>query len=201
MVSWTVARIEAILRGQGKRNANIITGETEARADGLNDKPWIISVSGIRRFVVPGGKVNEITLQATIDKGAVLQFDLPQPRPAPSAAPGAGQSARLYDAPRQRLLPPRLPVRRCRLAVLALGLTSDIRGGRIAVVAESALPLPKGGWLGRMELSDFSILQAPVMVQLLSVASLTDWSWRRAAACSSSASTATSPRQQRALPR
>ena len=54
-----------------------------------------------------------------------------------------------------------------------LGLTSDIRGGRIAVVAESALPLPKGGWLGRMELSDFSILQAPVMVQLLSVASLT----------------------------
>ena len=168
--------IEAILRGQGKRNANIITGETEARAGGLNDKPWIISVSGIRRFVVPGGKAfNDITLQATVDKGAVLQFDLAATAPPhlPGRAPGLG-NLRASMTPRASGFY-RLAFQSDDAGSLfsTLGLTSDIRGGEIAVVAESALPLPKGGWLGRMELSNFSILQAPVMVQLLSVASLT----------------------------
>ena len=168
--------IEAILRGQGKRNANIITGETEARAGGLNDKPWIVSVTGIRRFVVPGGKAfNDITLQATVDKGAVLQFDLSATAPPhlPGRAPGLG-NLRASMTPRASGFY-RLAFQSDDAGSLfsTLGLTSDIRGGRIAVVAESALPLPKGGWLGRMELSDFSILQARVMVQLLSVASLT----------------------------
>ena len=168
--------IEAILRGQGKRNANIITGETEARAGGLNDKPWIIGVSGIRRFVVPGGKAfTDITLQATVDKGAVLQFDLAATAPPhlPGRAPGVG-NLRASMTPRASGFY-RLAFQSDDAGSLfsTLGLTSDIRGGEIAVVAESALPLPKGGWLGRMELSNFSILQAPVMVQLLSVASLT----------------------------
>ncbi len=168
--------IEAIVEGQGKRHANIITGDTATNATTLNNKPWIIAISGIRRFVVPGGKAfTDITLQATIDQGAVHQFDLSAKAPPhlPGRAAGLG-NLRASLIPRANGFY-RLAFQSDDAGSLfaTLGLTTEIRGGEITVEAQSALPLPKGGWLGRMELNNFSVLQAPVMIQLLSVASLT----------------------------
>ena len=168
--------IESILENQGKRNASIVTGDTPASAASITQKPWIINVAGIRRFVVPGGKsFTDINLSATIDDGAVIQFVLD----AQSPANVRGRPAELGNF-RASLTPQANGFYRLTFdsddagsLFSTLNLTDEIRGGVVSVTAESALPLPKGGWLGSMELLDFMVVDAPIMVQLLSLASLT----------------------------
>ena len=169
--------IESIIDNQGRRDANIVMGEPQSsNEDQLTGKPWLVSISGIRRFVVPGGKAfTDIQLSATIDDGAVLQFDL-----------SAQSPPHLPGRPRDRgnlrasLTPQangffRLAFQSDDAGSLfsTLNLTDEIRGGEIRVTADSALPLPKGGWLGSMDLVNFAIVDAPILVQLLSLASFT----------------------------
>ena len=169
--------IESILDNQGQRDANIVTGEAQNEEENqLTAKPWLVNISGIRRFVVPGGKAfTDIELSATIDEGAVLQFSLA----AQSPAHLPGRPSELGNL-RASLTPQangfyRLAFQSDDAGSLfsTLDLTDEIRGGVISVTADSALPLPKGGWLGSMEMRNFSIVDAPIMVQLLSLASLT----------------------------
>ncbi len=168
--------IESILENQGKRNASIVTGDTSASQGSITQKPWLINVSGIRRFVVPGGKAfTDINLSATIDDGAVIQFVLD----AQSPANVRGRPPELGNL-RASLTPQANGFYRLSFDTndagslfSTLNLTNEIRGGVVSVTAESALPLPKGGWLGSMELLDFMVVDAPIMVQLLSLASLT----------------------------
>ena len=168
--------IESILENQGKRNASIVTGDNSASQGSITQKPWLINVSGIRRFVVPGGKAfTDINLSATIDDGAVIQFVLD----AQSPANVRGRPPELGNL-RASLTPQANGFYRLSFDTndagslfSTLNLTNEIRGGVVSVTAESALPLPKGGWLGSMELLDFMVVDAPIMVQLLSLASLT----------------------------
>ena len=169
--------IESILDNQGQRDANIVTGEAQNEEENqLTAKPWLVNISGIRRFVVPGGKAfTDIELSGTIDDGAVIQFSLA----AQSPAHLPGRPSELGNL-RASLTPQangfyRLAFQSDDAGSLfsTLDLTDEIRGGVISVTADSALPLPKGGWLGSMEMRNFSIVDAPIMVQLLSLASLT----------------------------
>ena len=168
--------IESILENQGKQDASIVPGTIEASPNAPNHKPWLVNVSGIRRFVVPGGKAfTNISLSATIDRGAVIQFSLN----AKSPAHLPGRPAELGNL-RAALTPQAngfylLTFQSDDAGSLfsTLNLTDEIRGGVVRVSANSALPLPKGGWLGSMEMLNFSLVDAPIMVQLLSLASLT----------------------------
>lgn len=168
--------IESILENQGKRDASIMMGDAETSEAKITQKPWLINVSNIRQFVVPGGKsFTDINLTATIDDGAVIQFGLDAQSPAnvrgrppemgklrASLTPQANGFYRLsFESDDAGSL------------LSTLNLTNEIRGGTIRVTADSALPLPKGGWLGSMEMLDFLVVDAPIMVQLLSLASLT----------------------------
>ena len=168
--------IESILENQGKRDARIMMGDAETAEAKIAQKPWLINVSNLQQFVVPGGKsFTDINLTATIDDGAVIQFGLNAKSPAnvrgrppelghlrASLTPQANGFYRLsFESDDAGSL------------LSTLNLTNEIRGGTIRVSADSALPLPKGGWLGSMEMLDFLVVDAPIMVQLLSLASLT----------------------------
>lgn len=169
--------IQSILDNQGKREGSIVSGNgTDTSSEELNSKPLLINISNIRRFVVPGGKAfTDIDLSATIDDGAVIQFLLDAQAPAhvPGRAADRGRLSASLTPQANGFY--RLSFESDDAGALfsTLNLTNEVRGGVIAVSAESALPLPKGGWLGSMELRDFTIVDAPIMVQLLSLASLT----------------------------
>ncbi|MAV47243.1 MAG: hypothetical protein CBC49_001840 [Alphaproteobacteria bacterium TMED89] len=168
--------IESILENQGKQNASIVPGDKGAAASSGNQKPWLINIAGIRRFVVPGGKAfTDISLSATIDNGAVIQFVLDAKSPAnlPGRPPELGTLQASLTPQANGFY--RLSFQSDDAGSLfsTLNLTNEIRGGVIRVSADSALPLPKGGWLGSMEMLNFSVVDAPIMVQLLSLASLT----------------------------
>lgn len=168
--------IESILDNQGKRDASIVMGESEASDARIAKKPWLVNVSNIRRFVVPGGKsFTDINLSATIDDGAVIQFVLDAQSPANVRGRPAGLGKLRASLTPQANGFYRLSFESDDAGSLfsTLNLTNEIRGGVIKVTADSALPLPKGGWLGSMELLDFMVVDAPIMVQLLSLASLT----------------------------
>ena len=131
---------------------------------------------------------------------ALLPRALWSPEPASEAAGKAGPEARATtegEAPQPgavQVPAPDTVVRRLRLdygpqdaggyrfvfesndmgaALRALGKFDTIHGGRVAIVGTSAGPMPNAPLEARIEARDYVLVDAPAMVRLLTVASLT----------------------------
>ncbi|MPY71797.1 MAG: hypothetical protein GEU92_17145 [Alphaproteobacteria bacterium] len=158
--------LDVEIAGRGLDAARLIRRMTEGGDDGARIPPVALRTRLDQLWFNTGEPISAVTAALHYDGEALRNLDF-----RGSISDKHGISVALRTTPAKRSF--RFTSDNAGRALRALGLTENVRGGRLALNAERAAGEGSAPWRGKATMNDYQLVNAPPLARILTVASLT----------------------------
>jgi hypothetical protein len=154
------------LAGRGLDAAALIRHMTESADDGAAAPPVVLRARLDQFWFNTGGPVSAVTAALHYDGDTLRRLDF-----RGSISPQHGIDIALRSDAKGRRFEFRSD--NAGRALATLGLTENVRGGKLSLTAARGPGSGKAPWRGKATMNDYQLVNAPLLARILTVASLT----------------------------